>query len=578
MNVIQREDGFRIEDKFLSDVTVHVQYKYGLCSVLGVENGYGFLTSIVEYNSLIANIVSAMLIKYDPLRPNGKRVPHEAMRKYLQKKLRPLMFSAWKKQKQLCDETVVKLHQRAYREVGKVPTILSHNLITSNEYFVKDFLTYRSFAAFASLMLSYGGSTICRDLLIVKGVDAYELYSYDKTKALGDNKHFWLLHDASTMFEDIGPTYPDFIVKNAIEANLKSQENTFGGWLMSQKLYDKKSISVKPVMDESLAWLLTNFFPKWRDILSITGKSYKSLNATLDNYPGNCGRDILSLARAKLVKPITRRRELLFHNVVHSGFETGLILPVFSELSKHVTDKEIVKAMKIYNDYMEREHMRVYGNANNRDSQLALRKNKSIYFMYGYLEDACRLGREVTERPNSAYNHKGRLPELMRKAIEDHKVYSSLRLKSYNSEIELAKPDFDVYVESPGKKKAVVTPLSTVGELVKESELMHHCVRSYAGRCIKGNSFIYHIEYGGHRATAEFNAGGQLAQIRGERNTSNKATSFGEKYLRARIHNVRNNVTKYSDPAANYGPRIAAATEHYQNNAVWQQGVIQLDF
>lgn len=77
--------------------------------------------------------------------------------------------------------------------------------------------------------------------------------------------------------------------------------------------------------------------------------------------------------------------------------------------------------------------------------------------------------------------------------------------------------------------------LETVGDIIAEGADMQHCVGSYSDSAVKGRSFIYHIDYGKHKATCEivsgFGGNYRINQIHGPRNQDNLACEWGKKVI-----------------------------------------------
>jgi hypothetical protein len=70
--------------------------------------------------------------------------------------------------------------------------------------------------------------------------------------------------------------------------------------------------------------------------------------------------------------------------------------------------------------------------------------------------------------------------------------------------------------------------LATVGDVLTEGRLMHHCVGGYTARAVAGLCFLYHVEVPGAMATVELNRHLRLVQARGPSNLSNAASAYAE--------------------------------------------------
>lgn len=90
-------------------------------------------------------------------------------------------------------------------------------------------------------------------------------------------------------------------------------------------------------------------------------------------------------------------------------------------------------------------------------------------------------------------------------------------------------------LDYPALAEQGVQPLRTVGEVVEEGDVMHHCVGSYAHRASVGHSFLFHVEHNNQKATIELSAGGAVQQAYGPRNTINDACRWGSEALRSAV-------------------------------------------
>ncbi|MBI1948593.1 MAG: PcfJ domain-containing protein [Deltaproteobacteria bacterium] len=75
--------------------------------------------------------------------------------------------------------------------------------------------------------------------------------------------------------------------------------------------------------------------------------------------------------------------------------------------------------------------------------------------------------------------------------------------------------------------------LATVGELIREGELMHHCVGSHARDAVDGETFIFHVQVGGEHATVEVAASGDVIDASGPCNQSNGAARYARRTFAA---------------------------------------------
>ena len=61
---------------------------------------------------------------------------------------------------------------------------------------------------------------------------------------------------------------------------------------------------------------------------------------------------------------------------------------------------------------------------------------------------------------------------------------------------------------------------------------MKHCIATYAERAVRGDCYLFHVEYDNQHASVEVDLYGQVRQARGPRNTCNRACVYGQRVLR----------------------------------------------
>lgn len=149
----------------------------------------------------------------------------------------------------------------------------------------------------------------------------------------------------------------------------------------------------------------------------------------------------------------------------------------------------------------------------NQHYELDLRKNKNlrvaISFMLDYDQDTNCKVTGLAER--SIAWHK----ELMQ-----NRVLRELKERS----IKTAIPS----VPFASNK---IKFLEDVGQVIDEGNLMGHCVASYAKKAVRGDCYLFHVDYAGEMATAEVTKDGNISQIRGPHNKDNKASKWGRGIL-----------------------------------------------
>jgi hypothetical protein len=74
--------------------------------------------------------------------------------------------------------------------------------------------------------------------------------------------------------------------------------------------------------------------------------------------------------------------------------------------------------------------------------------------------------------------------------------------------------------------------LATVGEIIQEGAVMHHCIGTRAPAAVRVDAFLFHVELGAERASAQVDTAGQVVEVFGPWNTYNVACDHAEKVLK----------------------------------------------
>lgn len=247
----------------------------------------------------------------------------------------------------------------------------------------------------------------------------------------------------------------------------------------------------------------------WRGLFSPDGKTYTSLDRTLMNLPERVpARLVCALPRLRLDRPITNRLELMTLCLRASISKVAPAqMPVFAQ----ATEEEIRRALKRVGDNTRR--------------RLDPGRLPDIQFALDFIAEY-------------RGQHYGRLGGLVEKAIRWHE-------EAHRREMEdaIARMDLDEKLKHPHTPTArprIPLPaingirfLETAGEVVEEGRAMRHCVAWRAGGAVRGQAFLFHVEFQGERATVEVLSDGTISQSAGPRNSDNPAARWGAKKLRA---------------------------------------------
>lgn len=240
----------------------------------------------------------------------------------------------------------------------------------------------------------------------------------------------------------------------------------------------------------------------WMGLFSPDGRTYRALNSTLMNLPGGVPASLLRrLSSTRLVKPYHERAPLVFllgwlETRVGENHEMW-------HMVQHATPREVkacVDAMTFYTiDGGELSWRRAY--------------------------DITRTASYMADYPGDG---EGTLLSFARAAVAWHEeIYAGVVFDSP------APIDMEAKTVPPDRmpEHACIEFLDTVGRVHEESDMMHHCVRGYADAAVKGETFLFHIERGEHKATLELGGDYRVRQVKGPCNSWNGACAWASRFF-----------------------------------------------
>jgi hypothetical protein len=238
----------------------------------------------------------------------------------------------------------------------------------------------------------------------------------------------------------------------------------------------------------------------WRTLFAPNGESYRSLNKTLTDLPGNVPPKLLfRLPDFVLPRPISQRLELIATILANS--DRGLR---HARIVSYAAAADIAEAVRRVSRHLRRD--------------LSPRRWKDVEIALTF----------ITDYPD---RHQGRLLGLTERSIRWHRDCRGEEIErtisSLGHDARTAKP----LISLPDTSG--VRFLSTVGEICAEAAEMEHCIASYSDDAVRGQCYLFHIDYEGERASVEVTPSGRVRQAFGPRNSSNRATDWGRKVLGA---------------------------------------------
>jgi hypothetical protein len=237
----------------------------------------------------------------------------------------------------------------------------------------------------------------------------------------------------------------------------------------------------------------------WRALFSDTGKTYRALNQTLDNLPGNIPLFILSRMRfTHLPRAFSNRTELVLFLATspRSQYEER---PINEHVFSRALQSEIKRAMVLVSRALQVD--------------LKLRRTADIATLGSYLQDYPEV-------------HTGRFVGLAEASMRYHRELAENRDREY------AEEDRPVVAPPiPLPEVEGLRFLRTTNEIMMEGAKMGHCIARYASRALEGNSFLFHYDYKDEMASIEVDRSGYVRQSFGPRNITNSASEKARRLL-----------------------------------------------
>ena len=255
----------------------------------------------------------------------------------------------------------------------------------------------------------------------------------------------------------------------------------------------------------------------WRNWLSPTGKAYGALTKTLtygsQGIPHYYYRYLDSII---LPEVCTTKLRLYAYVACACGREYNPLYKYgnrFVEVILRSTDEEIRQAL-----------MLIYGEWHpDKPRHFDMRRNRLITNIFNYIfdypdEDFGKLNMVGLAKRSIAYHNENAYQRALRQAKQDEKLKEIVKS-------ETALPPIPLPVDP------CITFLNSYREVCDEGILMNHCISTYASRAVKGNCYLFHVDYNGEMASVEVTTGGMIRQSYGPHDTSNIASQYGREVL-----------------------------------------------
>lgn len=489
-------------------VTLRDDYQFFITKIEGLDqNAEDIGTKVGPYNfrSLLAHIVEVLISEYK--RPDNK-IP-EKLRNRRNDGYVPLPLKKW-----LHKNIQIALNHRIHEQWVRLIALIPDQINSLAKAMFRSTLSFNQLAIDPILYEDHP--------YLVK-----DLTNYFSANAMFTYGTEYYLRMSPEMIERYGGPIKK-INYNSVSSEVFNSYKVLV-YISRYNVYTHESDYVNLSHDDYFS-LMEN----WRLLYSYNQKPYRALDITLDNASNISGK-LLSkiLPYICLERPIYERLEL-----------TALIAAYERLHNMGVAQDFYIKQ----GDYRHRQdtenklhNANLFQHATVAQIKTLMERigNHVIHSPYNHRKIAQVLS-AVSYVLDYPEKHRGNIVGLADKAIEWHR---DLQARMEENRRKNSDPNtLNGLPPIPLPEDEHIRFLAKVGDLYDESDLMKHCVYSYASYTVRGHSFIFHVEKDGDIATIEINGRGELVQSHGIHNRSaslvnpkkiNAAILYGKKVLSA---------------------------------------------
>jgi hypothetical protein len=255
----------------------------------------------------------------------------------------------------------------------------------------------------------------------------------------------------------------------------------------------------------------------WKIFFSRDEKAGKSLCRTLMNLPGGMNGSLLCKlpdVSMWLNRPITDRVELLTF-LLFADKVSDFALPDdatwVATIYAKARREEIIAALRILSKHLRRDlHTR----------------RKDIAELVNYIHDYSHYVVGYNIQP-----HRGNLVGLVEKAIEWHRQINQRTITRYLTHLDgkttATLPPITLPTDS------AITFLASAEAIFNEGASMGHCIATYAETAVRGQCYLFHVDYQNTQASVMVDIYGKAVQSYGPHNTITPASEYGARMLSA---------------------------------------------
>jgi hypothetical protein len=281
-------------------------------------------------------------------------------------------------------------------------------------------------------------------------------------------------------------------------------------------IFKYRSAALAVLFGESEEWI-----KNWKTVFSTDG-AYTSLNKTLTKLPGGIPPALIvnNLRNIRLPEPVTSRIRLYAYLRLSENprfYANEELINSWMKIILRSTDDEIKQAVRLV--------LTAFPNKFTKDLRSGLEVGRAFGLMYDYLGSWDNISMLGLARRTIEYHNN---IELQRRLQEEERVRQWTRRAKENEKLTQSNTALPK-IELPKDKH--INLISTYRDVVEEGRLMNHCIAQYAERAVRGQCYLFHVDYNDEMASVEVSPTGFVKQSYGPHDTINSASEYGRRVL-----------------------------------------------
>jgi hypothetical protein len=259
-------------------------------------------------------------------------------------------------------------------------------------------------------------------------------------------------------------------------------------------------------------------------------RKYRSLSRTLMNLPnGIRPSDLTDLRYIMLPEPAVSKLKLtaylctvssMLFNYPFSDRDQERIDWLLNIIKKS-TDNDIKNALKFMWHYFPSEKTGDF-----RRNQIINNTLKMIFDYMGARGNWDILG---LAKRSEQYHHDVEMMERVQE--EERRIRYAEQEAEYAERMKKLMESKTALPEIPLPENENIKFLESYNAVVEEGKTMKHCIAQYAEQAVRGNSYLFHVDYKGEMASVEVKPNGFVAQSYGPKDSENEASKYGAQVL-----------------------------------------------